>query len=342
MSTIKQIAQLAGVSRGTVDRVLNNRGAVKPETAKKVREIAEMMNYTPNLAGKTLAVRKKQLKFGYILFSSTASNPFFLDIVRGIESRAKELEEFGVSVEVRYAAIGKPDLQVALINELLEQGIDGLAITPINHPAVVKRIKSLTARGFPVVTVNSDIPGCGRIAYVGSNYFKSGETAAGMMNLICGGEANVGIILGSPWVLCHSERVAGFTGRIQEQYPGIKVAASVVNNDDDLESFSVTRKMLKAHPEINALYLAAAGVTGACRAVEELGMQGKIKIVSNDTTPPIRKLVQEGAITATLAQQPFTQGAKPLDILLDYIGMDLKPEKELYYTKIEIKICENL
>lgn len=48
MTTIKEIADLAGVSRGTVDRVLNNRGAVNPKTAEKITEIAQALNYRPN------------------------------------------------------------------------------------------------------------------------------------------------------------------------------------------------------------------------------------------------------------------------------------------------------
>ncbi len=335
MPTIKEIARLAGVSRGTVDRVLNNRGAVNPETAEKVREIARAVNYSPNRVGKTLAVKKKRLRFGFILFSSTSSNPFFLDLVRGIEDRTESLKQYGVSVEVRYAAIDKPDLQVQLIDELLALGVDGLAITLINHPTVIARLKKLTATGFPVVTANSDIPECGRIAYVGSHYYKSGETAAGLMNLVCGGEAKVGVIIGSPWVLGHSDRVAGFTNRATEAYPGIRIADTAVNNDDDLDGFSVTLKMLREHPEIDALFLAAAGVGGACRAVEDLGLRGKIKIISYDIYNPIGKLVEEGAIVATITQQAFTQGAKPLD-------MGIKPETDCFYTKIEIKIKENL
>lgn len=342
MSTIKEIARLAGVSRGTVDRVLNNRGSVNVETAKKVREIAAALNYSPNLAGKTLAVRKKQLKFGVILFSSTSSNPFFLDVVRGIENRAAAFKEYGATVELRFASIDNPNLQVSLIDELIDAGVNGLAITPINHPAVAQRLKALTQSGFPVVTTNSDIPDCGRLAYVGSDYYKSGQTAAGLMNLVCHGIANVGIIIGSPHVLCHSERVSGFTQHAQTCYPNINIVASAVNNDDDLESFTVTKDLLIQHPEINALFLAAAGVQGACRAVDKLGMRGKIHIISYDTTAPTCALVEEGAIVATIAQQPFTQGAKPLDILLDYVGMGVEPDMDCYYTKIEIKIKENI
>jgi len=342
MPTIKEIAELAGVSRGTVDRVLNNRGSVNPHKEKRVSEIAKALNYTPNLAGKTLAIRKKQLRFGYILFGSTSSNPFFLDVVDGIESRAAQLSEYGISVEIRYAVIDDPSLQIDLINELLENGINGLAITPINHPLVIERIKQLTDSGFPVVTANSDIPDSGRLAYVGSDYFKSGETAAGIMNMICAGCAKVGIVMGSPLVLCHSERVAGFTRCIREEYTGIKIIDTQINHDDDIQSFVVTKHLLKVHPEIDALFLVAAGVTGACRAIREMGFDGKIKVVSYDATSASRELIKSGAIAVAITQEPFIQGAKPLDILLNYVGMGMSPEQEFFYTEMGIKIKENL
>ena len=62
MATIKEIADLAGVSRGTVDRVLNKRGSVNPQTAEKILEIAQALDYKPNRAGLVLAAQKKNLK----------------------------------------------------------------------------------------------------------------------------------------------------------------------------------------------------------------------------------------------------------------------------------------
>lgn len=339
---MKQIAKLAGVSRGTVDRVLNNRGSVNPDTERKIREIAQAVNYTPNLAGKTLALKKKQLKLGYIIFSSTTSNPFFEDVVRGIENKADELSEFGVTVEIRYAAIDNPELQASLIDQLIELGIDGLVIVPINHPIVVDKIKSLTNSGFPVVTSNSDVPDCGRISYVGSDYYKSGETAAGLMNLITGGRANTGIIIGSPLVLCHSQRAASFQVYAKRHFPDIHIIDKAYNNDDDFESYSVTKALLEKNPDIDSLFLASAGVYGSCRAVKDMGLAKELKIVSYDATEKTCELVREGVISATIAQQPIFQGSKPLEILVDYLGMDIKPDKEYYYTDIEIKISENL
>jgi len=342
MPTIKEIAELAGVSRGTVDRVLNNRGSVNPEKEKKILEIVKALNYTPNIAGKTLAVTKKHLKFGYILFASSSSNPFFVDVVNGIKERATELSEFNISVDIRFAVIDDPALQVQIIDELIETGISGLAITPISHPIVIERIKELASDGFPVVTVNSDIPDSGRIAYVGSDYYKSGETAAGILNLICNGVTKVGIIIGSPLVLCHLERVAGFKHRIEEAYKGIKIVATEINHDDDIQSYVVTKRLLESNPEIDSLYLVAAGVEGAFRAINELGLVGKLKVVCYDSTTASRELIRSGAVSASITQEPFVQGAKPLDILYNYVGMGVKPDHELNYTALDIKISENL
>ena len=74
MATIKQIAEITNVSRGTIDRVLNNRGGVSPETEKKVRAAMEALNYLPNKAAQNLAVRRKKLKFGFKMCIRDSNN----------------------------------------------------------------------------------------------------------------------------------------------------------------------------------------------------------------------------------------------------------------------------
>ncbi|MFA5657971.1 MAG: LacI family DNA-binding transcriptional regulator [Oscillospiraceae bacterium] len=342
MATIKQIANLAGVSRGTVDRVLNNRGIVNPETAKKIKKIAETVNYRPNKIAKTLAVKKKNIKLGFIMFSTINSNPFFEDVVTGIKEKTRELEEYGVSVEMRFTEFGNHRQQLELFDELISNGVQGIAITPINHPEVAKKIKNACESGVPVVTVNTDIENSGRLAYVGSNYTQCGKTAAGLARLLTGENANIAVIVGSMNVLCHSERVSGFTNSIKKHCPGHKIIQICENHDDDFESFSIAKNILTEHPETDLLFLAAGGVYGACRAVETLGLQKKLKIISVDCVPTTKKLLQSGVISATIDQQPFKQGSEPLDILFNYLGMGIPPEKDGFFTNIEIIIRENL
>jgi LacI family transcriptional regulator len=143
-------------------------------------------------------------------------------------------------------------------------------------------------------------------------------------------------------VLCHTERIAGFTHRIKQEYGGLKVTGVEVNNDDDIESYIVTARLLEKHPETDALFLVAAGVAGACRAVADTRPKATVKVVGYDVTSASRPLIASGEIAAVITQEPLVQGAKPLDILLDYAGMDIKPERELFYTALGVVIRENL
>lgn len=340
MATIKEIAELAGVSRGTVDRVLNNRGAVNPATAEKIREIAKALDYRPNRAGLVLAAQKKNLKLGVILFSQ--NNPFFEDVLKGVKSKADALAEYNCSVLIRQVRFDVAE-QIKAIDELVETDeISGLAIAPCNDEQIREKINELWRKGIPTVTFNTDIENSSRIAYVGSNYTKSGETAAGLMNLLTYGDVHLGVVSGSPKILCHTQRIAGFENRIKKEYPNIHITGTVVNNDDDFESYDQTLELLRRYPQINALFFAAGGVYGGCRAVMTLHREKKITILAFDKVPTTKELVEEGVIAATICQQPRSQGSKPLDILFEYLTTGILPEKEYHYVAVDIRIKENI
>lgn len=339
MATIKEIAELAGVSRGTVDRVLNNRGSVNAETARKILEIAKALDYRPNRAGIVLAAQKKRLKLGVILFSF--DNPFFEDVKKGVESKAEELSAYNCSVIIRQVHFNIEE-QLSAIEELEAEEVNGIAIAPCNHERIKEKINLLFEKGIPVVTLNTDIEGSRRIAYVGSHYTHSGETAAGLMHLLTSGEVYAGIISGSPDILCHTERIAGFQKTIEAHYPDIHIVQTIQNHDDDIESYEKTAALLSTHPHINALFFAAGGVYGGCRAVLSMGLAGKIRILSFDKIPATTELMQKGIIAATICQQPKIQGTKPLDILFAYLTAGEIPEKEYHYVAVDIRIKENI
>lgn len=338
MATIKEIAALAGVSRGTVDRVLNHRGAVNPKTAEKILEIAQALDYKPNRAGIVLAAQKKKLKLGVVLLG--LGNPFYEEVLHGISEKAAELESYNCAVLIRQTEYNREE-QLAAIDELVAEGINGLAISPYNDNAVRRKINDLYGQHIPVVTLNTDIENSRRIAYVGCNYYRSGQTAAGLMRLMTSGQVYTGIISGSMNVLCHTERIAGFRDTIKD-CDNIHISATITNQDDDFESYEMTSRLLKSHPEINALYFTAGGVYGGCRAVIASGRQYDIKIFSYDMVATTKELIKKGLIAATICQQPFLQGSKPLDILFTHLTTGESPQSEYNYVDIDIRIKENL
>jgi len=340
MPTIKEIAELAGVSRGTVDRVLNNRGAVNPATAQKIKDIAKALDYRPNRAGLVLAAQKKNLKLGIVLFSS--HNPFFDDVIKGVRSKAEELATYNCQVIIKQVNFDAQEQLRAIHHLVEEEEISGLALAPYNDPSIAAKIDELWERGIPTVTLNTDIENCKRIAFVGSDYTKSGQTAAGLINLLTKGDVHLGIIIGSEGILCHTQRIAGFRKQIKQHYPHIHIVDTVQNHDDDFESYDQTIKLLSRHPEINALFFAAGGVYGGCRAVSSLGLTDNITILAYDKVPTTLEMVNQGVIAATICQQPRLQGSKPLDILFAYLTTGDLPEKEYHYTAVDIRIKENI
>ena len=128
--TLKQIAELAGVSRGTVDRALYNRGRINPEVAERIRTIAKELGYQPNRAGKALAMAKHPIKIGVI--AQATETPFMHLLLSGVEDARKEVSNFGAEVLIRSMIGLDAAHQLRLIDELVAENINGLAITPAN------------------------------------------------------------------------------------------------------------------------------------------------------------------------------------------------------------------
>lgn len=341
MVTIKQIAEITNISRGTIDRVLNNRGGVSAETEKKIRTAIEVLNYLPNKAGKNLAVRKRKLRFGFILFSPSNYNPFFESVEAGIKEKATELQEFGVSVDIRYTPFNAYSQQLELLDYFANNNYDGIAITALNVTDIVNKINEISEKGIPIVTVNTDIPNSARLAYVGSNYYKCGEVAANVMGLITNGNAKLGIVGGSNDIMCLIERSAGFIDYLSNHYPNIKIIDTMNNNQyDEIENYLITKKMLETHTEIDSIYLAAAGVNGACKAVMEA--KRKITVIAYDYVPSTKQFLEENVVSAIIDQEPLYQGKMPLEILFQAATIGTASLKEYYYTDAIIKIRTNL
>lgn len=338
MVTIKQIADLCGVSRGTVDRVINKRGNVKPETEELVMNMAKRLGYKPNPAGKALSARKHNPLVGIILASE--GNPFFDEVIRGIDVAAKKYEIYGLKIELHNLRGYDVDAQCDLMDKLKSK-INALIISPINHPRIAQKIDEFIADGIFVVTVNNDIDKSARHCYVGSDYYNGGETAGALLQMIEPNRGNIGVIMGSSQMLGHAQRLAGFKANIAKN-PKYKIIDVQENEDDDISSYDKTKYMLEKFPQINVLFIVAAGVYGACRAVISLHKQDDLTIIAFDTVPTTVEMMKKHVIKAVIYQHPYRQGQRAMQIVFDYLVNGIKPDKSKHIMKNEIKILENL
>ena len=337
--SIKQIADLAGVSRGTVDRALNDRYGIDPDLKARILKIATELGYRSNRAGKMLSIRKSPLRIGVQMPS--IGNDFFLDVEQGLQAAAKTYEDFGLTLEIRSMKGFDAQTQVAQVREMVAGGIHGLAIVPINHPDVVMLLDELAEKNIPVITFNTDLTDGKRMGFVGNDYWRSGATAAGVLRLLSHHEpARVAILTGSVQMLGHNQRIHGFTQVIRQHCPKIEILDVFETNDDDLTAFDLTRNLLAQEPGLSALYLTAGGVTGAARAIEAAGRSGQIQIICHDLTAAEKRYLESGTIAVTIGQQPFEQGYKPVQYLFEYLLDGTLPPAETI-TRSEIYIREH-
>lgn len=337
--TLAKIAELAGVSRGTVDRALNNRGRVDPQVAERIKKIAKEQDYQPNRAGKALALAKNPIKIGVIVQS--ASTAFMRLVLEGIDYACESLGEHGAQVIVRTIDGIDAEQELRLIDELIELGIGGLAIAPVNDPQIQDRLIEVTQQ-LPVVTFNSDMPDCGRMCFVGQDTTASGRCCAGLMNMLLGGKGKVLVITGHPSNLSHMCRSEGFMNEIHTSFPGIELLPLEKCYDRDEIAHEIVCDTLRSHIDLAGIFVSANGQVGVCRALRELGVDDRVRVICYDITPPNIENVRNGAIDFLIGQDSFAQGTRPAQILYDYLFTGAKPEKELLLTDIEIKTRYNL
>lgn len=340
MATIKEIAELSGFSRGTVDRVLNHRGTVKPETEQKIQEIVKLLEYQPNKAGMALAAQKKKYKIGVLLFG--AQNPFFDEVMSGLHRKLEELSIYGCTLIEKRIAFAVEE-QLSAIDAFVLEGINGLILSPYDSPLIQEKMNELADLDIPCITVNTDMPESGRIAYVGSNSYQCGQTAAGVLSFMLPPKGKIGIITGSHNVRSHEERISGFCDTIQRKSPDTQILEICENNDDDYASYSLVTRMLTLHPNIDALYFTAAGVHGGCKAVQaSCNPVDYPRIICMDTIASTKDMIELGVITAAICQQPLIQGSLSLSLLVDYLLTRQMPKACVNYVDLSIVIKENL
>lgn len=339
--TMQQIADIVGVSRGTVDRALHHRGRVDPEIAKKIAQTAQDLGYQPNMIGQALARSKRDLKLGAILQS--AETPTMQDVVQSMRQAADDLRSTGIELFLREVQGLNADKVLEHIDSLIVEGVQGIALAPIDRPEVSKCIDRLHEQGIPVITLNSDVPNSRRMCFVGMDNYRAGQTAAWLTCQMLPMESKVFVVAGYPDNTAHIDRLNGFLETIvSERRKDIHLLPVQSCFDRNDYTHDVTQRVLREHSDLAAVYVTSHGQEGVCQAIEEEGYTGKVKVIAYDLNAPNRRLLEKGKLDFVIDQGAFEQGRRPLRILSDFLLYNKVPEKELLYTDISIRTKYNM
>ena len=322
--TLKQIADITGVSRGTVDRALHDRGGINPQVRERILTAARDLGYYPNLAGRQLSARKSGIRFGVILPFNDKTG-FWNDVHQGIQAAQRELSGYGVETLLRNYAHYTAKEQIALIDELTDCGIAGLAIVPTNAPQMGQKLQALMDGGLPIVAFNSTVEGFTPDCYVGTDYTLSGRTAAGLLHMIAGRQRiNLAIMAGASNMFSSTTRIRGFLQELDRLGADCHLVDTCKLFPDDESSndeyaYNLTTRMLSRHPEINAMFTVSGSAMNVAQAIADQGRTGKIIHLAFDLNRNTIVPLQNGSITAVIGQDSFRQGYQPLKLLFERV-----------------------
>ena len=330
----KTIADEAGVSRGTVDRVLHGKPNVNPETRERVLAAIEKLGYVPNEAGRALALSNRE----YTVCAALPDNPFFDDVRRGITASESEVGNYNVTVD-RISTNGKSGAE--LIKILTEKEYSAYMLAVTDTPEMRSFISEKRKMGIPVVTFNSDVKDSGRLCFVGQDLYKSGRIAASLMLKMLSGESKrLLVVTGSRGYLAHRQREEGFRDAIADAGRGFEIAATVETEDDASLTYSRVREALTENGGIDGIYMASGHAEALANAIRDDG--GSYRTVVNDLLPSVEAALREGVFDFTILQSPFEQGYRPLRLLVDCLIRGKSPENEFYYTDSAIVTEETI
>ncbi|MGN1281928.1 MAG: LacI family DNA-binding transcriptional regulator [Succinivibrio sp.] len=339
--TVKTLAKAAGVSRGTVDRVLHNRGSVKKELVLKIKTLAKELGYVPNRAGRALSGIKERYKIGVMMPS--IGNAFFDGVIDGIEKACLEYEELGVDVIMHKIQGYDEATHLKAIDELRNKGCSAMCLATVDTEAVAKKIKECQALGIKIILLNSDVTGSDRICYVGSDYIKAGKTCAGLLSLISKEDRlNILVVTGSHLMQGHRKRIEGFETELKALNVNYTIQAQIESNDSDIKAQIETSKYLNDHKEINCVYVTGAGVQGVGAAIIATGRKDIIGIAFDDIYTNI-EMVRAGIFKFVICQQPDRQGYHSVKRAYQLLSGTVNEQAmDDFYTDTIIKIASNI
>lgn len=337
------VADCAGVSRGTVDRVLNNRSYVKEEIRTRVLDaIAEVGYLSPRETHRQVLEENdfQPLRLGVLLPNWT--DYFRPEVQRGIAAAQEELRQYNVEILQDECRTDVPAEAAERLEGLLRQGVQGIALCAINDLSIEAKTSALAEQGIPVITFNSDLPNSKRVCFVGQNYNKSGRIAAELISKCIPPEGKVLAMCGNLEFDGHRRRLTGFCERMHEiGFPSSRMEVTETFNDYHVTYRKVV-ETLSHTPGLAAIYMANPSVEGCAAAVAAEGRTGRIRVVVHDLSESTRALLQSGGVDFVITQNFFRQGYLPLKLLRELLQLGKTPAPDQTGTSISVICSQNM
>lgn len=341
---IKDIARLADVSVGTVDRVLHGRSGVSEASRQKVEDILKQLNYQPNMYASALASNKKYA-FSCLL-PQHESGEYWTDVETGIWKAVDTYSDFNIEVLISYYDPYDYHSFAQVADVVLSQSPDGVLLAPTAPPFTYPLTEELNRRSIPYIYIDSNINEQPALAFFGQNSHRSGYFAARMLMLLAGEDAgeiaifrkiNEGIVGSNQ----QERREIGFREYMKQHHPHCRIRELDLHAKRDTEDTQMLDEFFAQYPALKN------GITFNSKAyiigeyLQKKGMTD-FNLMGYDLLQRNVNCLKQGSVFFLIAQQPVLQGFNGIQTLCEYLILKKKDVSGEYFMPIDLLTKENI
>ena len=335
--TINDIARRTGLSKGTVDRVLHNRGEVSKKSYDKVMAVIEELGYEPNVYASLLAKGGSQLVV--ILIPSHEPGSFWELAASGIGKAAEGTATIGVRIEhFEYDQYDIDSFREAC-ERVLEARPAGVVLAPLFQEETRTFATRLKEEGIPYVFIDSRPESEDYLAYFGMPLYKSGYLCADQLT---GGQENVTSVLmvrvkrdrlqqSDPTI----NRRAGFMDYMLDHSPECTVGNLFIDPNDPDGTYHKLDNWFREHPDVRHIVMFNSRIHLIVPWLEAHPVPGR-RVVGFDNLKANLDALSRGTVTSLIAQHPEEQVRLAVDTLAEYILRKKLPLRRDNYMHMDI------
>lgn len=337
--TIKDIAEIAGVSKGTVDRVLHKRGKVSKTSLEKVNKVLNDIDYKPNLLARSLKNTKNYHLC--VVLPDYKNDPFWLPCNEAIHEAINEFSSFGVFIEPFFFDPSNITSFIETNNKVLKLAPDAVLLAPLFYKETVEIVSKYASENIIVSKFNNQLEIENTKNFVGQDLFKSGRLAASLLKMITNKNATIAII--------HIDEDFNNAIHMQQKEKGFRdYFKQLKNSDYKIETFSFKQSQLenklelifKKNKDVEAIFVTTSKVYKVASFIKNK-KGNKTKLVGYDLLDKNIRFLNDNTIDFLIHQNPKKQVYLGLSYLVDFFlfGKEI-PAKSL--LPLDIINSENL
>ena len=333
---------MAGVSAGTVDRVLHNRGDVSKTSAEKVQKVLDEIDYHPNMFAIGLAAKRR--------YTIVCLIPYYIEqdywhsIVLGIQRAAEEYQPLNVNIQYIHYKHGDESSYKEACSKLNEMHIDAVLIAPIYKETTLSLLSTLDERQIPYAFIDHNVDDTNALIYIGQDSYESGYIAAKLLMNDYIDDKEIVLFLNSSRnnqaELQIQRRLDGFMNYVAIECDKVIIHDVVLNKENPKGNKEILDAFFESHPNVTlgAIFNSRVYEIGEYLRKSERKLKS---LVGYDLLNRNIELLKTGEVKYLIGQRPGLQGYYGIKTLSEYIMLK-RSVRPIKYMPIDILMRENI